>query len=61
MSRTMLFLATLFIGGLLTLPAAYMAGFTDEALSNWAFNSLFAAAVLGFIGSKFIFNDKMKK
>ena len=50
-------LGSLLIGVLLTGLPAYHAGFTAASIGEWFFNALFVAAILGFLGMKFLLNE----
>ncbi len=50
-------LGSLIIGLLVTGLPAYNAGFTPASIGEWLFNALFVAAILGFLGMKFLLND----
>ena len=54
MKKLHLFLLTLLIGGVFNFYWLWEANFTSEAIHKWALNSLLAAAILGFIASRYL-------
>lgn len=55
--KVKILLGSLFIGVAITAIPAFNAGFSPSSVAEWFFNALFATAILGFIGMKFIAND----
>ncbi len=53
-----IFLGSLLIGAIATVAPAYSAGFTPASIGEWFFNTLFATAILGFLGVKFLLKDE---
>jgi hypothetical protein len=55
--KTKVLVGSLVIGVLITGFPAYNAGFTPVSIGEWFVNSLFATAILGFLGMKFLVNE----
>ena len=53
-----IFLGSLIIGAVATVAPAYSAGFTAASIGEWFFNTLFATAILGFLGTRFLLKDE---
>lgn len=54
MKKLHLFLITLLLGGAIMSYKLFDSGFTSEGIQEWALDALLIAAILGFIGSKWL-------
>lgn len=54
MKKLHLFLITLLLGGAIMSYKLFETGFSSEGIQEWALDALLVAAILGFIGSKWL-------
>ena len=56
--KAMILVGSLLIGAGVATFQAYNAGFTSGAIGTSVINGLFAAAIVGWVGMKFLYKEK---